>query len=208
MNINQVFLGEDFSLGDTLTNNLGEEFSVTNYDIIFSEFSLSSNGLNLTVTDSTMVNCNGSPENYETDDLIRLNSTSGFATVGAWRYADPIDKINFVLGLNDCIHNNVLDDLDEDSRLVDLDSLYQSGLGYRTFLLEINDSLTYQFIGSGEALNISQPIAGSNARGFDLVLDMNIDFGIWLSDFSVNDDIQTTKTKLIQKVNQAVTIAE
>lgn len=208
LNLEQVFNGEDFSLGDTLTNNLRTQFTITDYSIIFSDFKLIGDESSYTIADSTKVDCNSTANNHEVNDLIRINNFSRFATIGEWKTSEVIENISFKLGLNDCYHNAGIDGLDANSRINSIDTLYESGIGFRTFFLEINDTLVYEFIGSPETIDISQPLIASNSAGSPLVINMSIDFGIWLSDFTLEDNDQMAKVKLAQNASQAVSFIE
>lgn len=208
LNVDQVFNGEDFSLGDTLINDLGIQFKITDYLMIFSAFQLGTGNDVFTVTDSTTVSCNGSSDNYEINDLISINNFSSLKTIGEWKEARSIESISFLLGLNDCYHDAGLSNLDDNSRIADIDTLYQSSGGFKTLILELNDSLRYELIGKAESINITKSIVGSNAAGNPLVMNMTIDFGAWLADFNTEDDTQATKTKLIQNLNQAISFTE
>jgi len=208
LNIDQVFNAEDFSLGDTLINDIGVTFKITDYLMIFSSFSLTSVDNIFTVIDSTRVPCNSSVDNYEVNDLVSIRSSTSLLTVGKWMQAGAINNISFLLGLNDCYHDAGLSGVEEESRIASVDTLYQPSEGFKTLILEINDTLRYEFIGDSESIGISKPIIASNAPGNTLVFGMKIDFGVWLATFDPNDSVEATKTKLMQSLERAITFTE
>ena len=209
LNINQVFRGESFSASDTLVNVAGTEFRLSDYVIVLSGFKVSAGDQIYSIADSVVVDCAGQDvTNYEKNDLLAITRTSKLLTVGTWQSADSYNNIEFEIGLNDCYHSAGISDLSSDSRINLIDTLYESNVGFKTLLFEFNDSISYELIGASEAIQVSRSISSSNVAGSPLVMNMNIDFGTWLSDIDFNDDIQTAKTKLMTNATKAITFTE
>lgn len=210
LNIDQVFGGEDFSLGDTLINDVGNELVLTDYYIILSDFRLENSGVVYTVDDSTQVNCGmtSGTENYEVNDLIYISNSSSFTTIGTWKDPGQFEGINFLIGLSDCYHDAGIDDIQSDSKIADIDTLYSTGLGFKTMSFEFSDSITIDFIGKQGTIVASKSTNTSNVAGSAFSLDLDIDFGVWFSGVDLTESNELTKAKLIQNAIEAIVISQ
>jgi len=208
--VTQLFNGEDFELGDTLVNNLGNRLVLTDYFIILSEFNLVSEGVLFAVADSTQTNCgtNSSNTNYQIDDLVLIDNNTDFVTVGPWRHAGQFVDIGYLVGLSNCYQDAGIDNIQAGSRIADIDTLHASGLGFNTMRFEFNDSLRIDFVGKSATVASSNRINATNIAGSPMVLNMEIDFEQWLFGIDLTEDIQLTKDKLINKAGLVITFAQ
>ena len=205
-----MFGGEDFTLGDTLVNDIGNELVLTDYAIILSDFRLIDSGVEYTIADSIQVNCGSTDgtENYEFNDLAYISKSSSFVSIGSWKKPGQFEEVSFLVGLSDCYHDAGIDNIQDDSKLADLDTLYSAGLGYKTLSFEFSDSITIDFVGKSSTIGASQIISASTVAGSTFLLDLNIDFGVWFSDIDLQEDIELTKAKLIRNASEAIVITQ
>ena len=205
--VDQVFNGEDFSLGDTLINLVGDTFQLTDFYLALSRFNLTGEAGEITVNDSTEFVCDG-VTTFLPNDIVVITSSTSLVSVGALQSFGGYTNIDFLLGLDDCSHDTGLDYLDDDNELSLLDTLFTDGIGFTTFLVEFNDSLSIELAGTTETISLSQPLLASNAAGNPLVLDMRIDFGVWLSNISLDEGEEAIKAKIIANSSSAISISQ
>lgn len=205
--VDKTYNGEDFSSSDTLTNSVGNQFRLTDYFIVLSGFEIASTDEVNTVTDSIEITCNGI-ESFVTNDMIVVQENTNLVTVGSWNKAGGYTNIDFILGLDDCFHSNGFSGISESDRLSQLDTLYDSTLGFTTLSLEINDEMTIALSGTNGIVNLENPLLTSSVSGSVLVLNLSIDFGIWLDniDFTASEDIISSQIK--ENASTAISISQ
>lgn len=207
LNIKTVFNGEDFLPIDTLVNTVGDSFQLTDFYFVLSRFNLTQSDGLVSTSDTTEFLCNG-VTTFLPNDLVVVAPSSSFSTVGSIQSGDGYTAIDFLLGLDDCSHDTGLNYIDEDNELNLLDTLFNSSVGFTTLFVELNDSLRIQLQGQAESLNITKPLLASNELGNPLVLDLNVDFGVWLSDIKLDEGEEAIKAKIVSKVSEAISISQ
>ena len=205
--VDQTFNGEDFTASDTLTNSVGSQFRLTDYFLVLSAFEIASTDEVNTVIDSVELSCSGIGS-FITNDMIVVQENTSLVTVGSWKNAGGYTNIDFKLGLDDCFHSNGFSGIDESDRLSQLDTLYDSTLGFTTLSLEINDEMTIALSGTNGIVNLTKPLLASSVSGSVLVLNLDIDFGLWLDniDFTASEDIISSQIK--ENASAAISISQ
>jgi len=215
LNVEQVFNGEDFALGDTLTNDLGTSIVINEYFLVFSDFVLRSEDQRFSIADSILLDCSANSEGlYFPADIIYLDKSTTTVQVGAIKTAQTFDFVSFKLGVDECIDENGIQFLENTTNSTSLSSAYD-GSTFAPFYFGLASGIDSVFAtlvgGDGAVSEINKQINASNQVGNTLDLNMKIDLGIWLSGISETDfkEAQINIVEaLINNVGQAISFEE
>ncbi len=208
ININQVWNGEEFELGDTLINAQGNEVILNDYLIVMSGFSLIAENQGYTIIETVELTCLTSSvvPYFVPNDVVVITPNSTAISLGEFNSSDIYNQLDFLIGVNECFHNASLDELDNISTVSQIETLYTDGEGFTNMYFTFADSTRLDFVGVPDVIQLNKAVNASSSLGQDLAIDMTIDLGVWLEDIDLSESTLVSKSKIGLKVEQAISI--
>lgn len=193
-----------FRLGDTLTNNLGQQIKVLDYVYTLSDFALTVDTEPVSITDSLSY-LSGVDTLKARNDIIAINRNVASYTIGELRSSGLVSALSFQLGIPSGIDGNQI--IENGTPLTSTaDSLYNS----TTHELTSQRWLLARGTDFSDTLLINIPAVVGNqsfaieldtvmARGFDKTIDLRIDYQHLFDDIDMEDGVMdTTDMKQLQ----------
>ena len=210
INVDHLWNGEEFELGDTITNAVGATFRLLDYNIVFSDFLFVDNERVFAIADSFRISTSDG-QKFILDDFVVIDNTTNNVTIGSINTVQNFDQIRFKIGLDQCVDDNELQVLEESSKSTALTSI-QDDNGFRELSFILTDTLGVEYnpimYDYSPRVEIVKAVNVSNLAGNILVLDVAIDYGIWLSEVDLSLESSDTANRLLERASSAISFTQ
>lgn len=206
--------GEVFKLKDTLSNDFGQQFTISSVSCYFSGFEFTGvSGNVITVKDTIQLPAISDSIVLKKDvSLVRANTSN--VVLGRLIQEESIDKVSFQIGVPDEANAAIISKIPSSSELsVQIDSLYDALNGYVSlryvFTTGIESGSTERFIRIFDNLPLNFDFQLPIKRAFNTCLTIVIDHAFVLHNVDVkNDSDEMVKAKILQNLPSALVLIQ
>ena len=179
-----------FELGDTLVNNLGQEYSIIKYVYLLSDFVITdTEGKHHEVIDTVQILTEDDSE-WVKDDVVRVSRSTFSYEFGTIVFDGTADQVSFQVGLSAALDQNRFATAIERHPLTsDPDSLYNELTNEFTYVrmqvaqgVDLMDTVIYDVKGLSNVQQISFPIDFESQRGKNKTMIIEARYNEWLQD--------------------------
>lgn len=211
LNFNHLYGKENFTLGDSLVNALGQAFRVLDFAFYVSDVQVQQEGRWFSVNDSTTYALSSGMSLTDYDDIIAITRNQFSYPIGTLRQSGLFQGLRLSLGLTSPQATAVFESLEEDHVLRSNADLYDaSSTTFRDLAVEMvveADTITVALPAGADFAPIVFSTDKEKARGFDLNYSLQIDYREWFHtlDLSQTDQIAT---QLQGNLNSSIALVE
>lgn len=192
-----------FSLGDTITNDLGQEISLVDFVFLLSDFKVIDTSEVYEVSDSVSL-LSDDEELIVKDDIIRVKRSSFTYEIGTILFDGTTEELSFIIGLSDELNENrFTEEISDHPLTTDPDSLYQSDSDTYVFQriqvaqgVDFLDTVIYDI---STQVEVRFPVVITSYRGEDKAIIIEAQYDEW---FAGIDFENMTKEEIELKIMQ------
>lgn len=176
-----------FFLGDTLVNNLGQEYSIIKYVYFLSDFKIQTSEGVIEVQDSLQLNVDEGTI-WVKDDVIRVSRSTFTYALGTAIFDGGGEELTFTVGLSEALSKNrFTSEISKHPITTDPDSLYREEFGDYVFQRiqvaqgdSLRDTVLYDILERTQEITV--PVNFESIRGSDKKILIEALYNKWFED--------------------------
>lgn len=192
-----------FNLGDTITNNIGQQVVLLDYAYLLSQFTVDTPEGAIKVEDSISIATIAGTETI-TDDIIKVDRGAFSYDVGTAIYEGSSTSLTFAVGLPDAINgnpDNLISPPEDHPLVVDIDTLYDDIDEQFVFQRiqvapgpDFTDTIIYDIT---DVAPILVEVSAPSERGQDKSIGIEAKYDLWFTDI---DFTALTEEEILERI--------